>query len=162
LSTDTNRLTTLLSQIRTPLISPCPFVNCALMVLDEYEQTPDVAGMRKALDAMATSLRDACREYNNLRAHAGRWEAEQGVASPTFYPGEFRETGFPIGNCNCGLAPSRCGNVPHLPTGRGDLDAYDGQRTQGAKDDGCKSGVADVCDDLHAPIIGDSGAKDKE
>jgi len=57
---------------------------------------------------------------------------------------------------------SRHGNIPDLPTSRCDLDAYDGQRTQGAKDDGGKSGVADVCDDLHAPIIGDPGEKDKE
>jgi len=103
MTTNTTKLTTLLQQIRAPLISSCPFITCALLTLDEYKQTAEVSAMRTALTAMAEGLRIACREYNNLRAQTGRWERAQGVEKPQFYPGELRKTGLPIGNCNCGL-----------------------------------------------------------
>ena len=67
---------------------------------DVMEQVEKMVGLQKQL----------CDAYNKLRSVAGNWEAASGVEDPTFYPGDYHETGEPVvrgGTCRCGLLPDR-------------------------------------------------------
>ena len=143
------RLTDITAQIRTPIVRSCHFIETTLLVLDEYPSSPALEEVRATLHRMADAQRVICREYNNLRSLTGTLERERGVSEPRFYVGELRESGLPIGYCNCGLTCSGHRNAAHVPAGQRDLDAHDGHRAQECEYDGEQGSVANVSDDLY-------------
>jgi len=122
-------------------------IKASLIVLDESVPGAERDAVKDALFAESRAQREACRCYNNLRARMGRMELASGNPKPRFYAGPLVcPSDLPIEGCDCGL---RERNAAHLPAGPGNLDPDDGHRAQEPKDDGGKSGVADVHDDLH-------------
>ena len=102
-----------------------------------------------------------CNQLYNACKQAGLQVAKAGVVGHrvpvTVFPGPVFMT-----DAQLEAAGSRQGNVAEFAPHESDLDANNGNSPQECQDDGSKCGVADVSDDLHTPIIGDSGEKTKE
>jgi len=99
------RFTSTVAQMGLALRKQCGMVTMAAMILDEDGADPRAAEVRKQLQDMAESCRQACDKFNKLRALTGDLEAAIGVTNPTFYVAPYTETGDPVvcgGKCTCG------------------------------------------------------------